>query len=85
MTLHGQVYVQDQAIGYWSARRTEPLERGRDGYTYDCWVAWHASTDRAASHVSFSLLHNYSEGAGALAAKVLGYDAGLRNIEHVTT
>jgi hypothetical protein len=64
MALHGLIQVNDQPIGAWSAVR---VAEGADGiYRYRCEVQVNHGIPRR-----FYVLHRYSDGAVALAAKVL--------------
>lgn len=64
MALHGPIYVGENRIGYWYARRLQPIPREIN--TYECWV------DRDNQRVWEGIVeHRFGDGAIALAAAVL--------------
>lgn len=70
MALHGQIQVNGQVIGGWSAvRRDEPAKSGE--YVYDCDVQMLPYGQRPATRETFAVSHSFAAGAVALAAKVL--------------
>lgn len=71
MSLHGTIEVNGQAVGWWTARRTEPLEPHRQRYDYECCVDWTA-VNLTRQRDTFVVQHDYTHGAVALAARVLG-------------
>lgn len=75
MALHGDVAINGVLLGVWQARRTEDLQHGRSTYTYDCQVDWTARNG-TRQRSTFTLTHDYDQGAFALAAKVLSEVAG---------
>lgn len=71
MALHGALAVNSVIIGGWQARRMEPLKPDRDLYTYACQIDRFASPSEPGSRFTFTVQHYYSQGAIALAARVL--------------
>ncbi len=63
MALHGDIRVNGQVIGCWSAQRVLTRQNGRHTYRWEAY-------DKGR-HTTGDLDHNYDEGAIALAAKVL--------------
>lgn len=71
MALHGPLAITNRdggntIVGYWSARRTSDITHPDAEHEYECEVTYQGTTD------SFVVRHRYSDGALALAAKVLG-------------
>jgi hypothetical protein len=69
MALHGDIRINGSLIGVWQARRTQRLWDVEAVHTYECRVDWVDDTEKTG--MAFLLDHRYSEGATALAAKVL--------------
>lgn len=70
MALHGTIEINNKRIGLWQARRTQPLLDDDAENDYECEVTWRAF-DQPATRETFSVRHRYSDGAIALAVKVL--------------
>lgn len=64
MALHGEIKVNGETVGRWSAQRV--LTRKSGWHTY----RWEAC-DPDGHHVTGDLIHDYDDGAVALAAQVL--------------
>lgn len=87
MALHGDIRVNGQRIGYWSARRLECTHPGDVGvcpadHEYECYAEWYElgvvdGHDSGQRRHTFRLTHTYSHGAMSLAAKVTGCAATL--------
>lgn len=88
MALHGEVKVNGQVIGAWSARRLEPLENVYDPdaemHTYECTYTWPQPIFGYEDTVTFSVRHMYGDGAEALAAQVFLQAVRRRHIKHAT-
>lgn len=69
MALHGDIRINGSLLGVWTARRTQRLWDVDAVHTYECQVDWVDDSEKAG--MAFLLDHRYSEGATALAAKVL--------------
>lgn len=74
MSLHGSINVGDNAVGAWVARRTTYHRLTTN--TYECDVQWFTPNGIPLRH-TFTLNHDYDDGAMVLAAKVLAHVAGL--------
>jgi hypothetical protein len=75
MTLHGEIKVNGQVIGAWSARRLSPtLAESSTICTYECGVDYlprEGGPSEEPVEQRFHLEHRYGEGAVALASKIL--------------
>lgn len=65
MALYGEIKVNNQTVGWWSAVRGQP--HGEHHFRYGCEVERINPHDRC----SFDVVHDYRDGAVVLAAKVL--------------
>lgn len=73
MALHGEIKVNGEIIGGWIARRIDFLDDPDAEYLYDCRY-FESSPARQWEDVhalEFVVSHRYSDGAAALARKVL--------------
>ena len=68
MTLHGDISVNHQRIGWWDAQRITTSPDGLHTYR------WRAKGDHG--QLTGTLTHRYDEGAVVLASKVLAAYAG---------
>ena len=64
MALHGEIKVNGETVGRWSAQRVLTRESGRHTYRWEAY-------DSTGRHATGDLTHTYSDGAMALAAQVL--------------
>lgn len=76
MALHGDLSVGGQVIGNWSAQRMGPLDGVDEEHDYQCVVDRHPSLLKPAARYTFVVSHRYSDGAYALASRVLAEAAG---------
>jgi hypothetical protein len=65
MALHGEIKINNQTIGSWSAVRQQNLADPDADYGYVCMVSMNGET------VSFPIDHVYSDGATSLLAKIM--------------
>lgn len=67
------IQINDDMIGAIMARRLDPLELGREVYTYEyeITVKPFEKIHRPSSHYAGVLTHNYHDGALVLLAKIL--------------
>lgn len=64
MALHGEIEVNGETVGRWSAQRVLTRESGYHTYRWEAY-------DSTGRHVTGDLIHDYSAGAMTLAAHVL--------------
>ena len=75
MAAHGTMEINGHPLGWWYARRQEPLASVGDEYTYECAV------EINGQRVQFLLRHRYANGLTALAGAVLSAGAALLTSE----
>lgn len=87
MALHGPVLITctdggNKTIGYWSARRLEPLRNpfdpDREKHRYECVYEWPIPLFGFNDRVEFELEHTYGDGAETLAMAVMSEAASRR-------
>lgn len=82
MSLHGPLMVTGESIAYWDAQRTEPLRGHDEFHEYVCVIYYVSPAGRpTAVRYRFPVRHRYSDGALALASKVLAKAAELEAAE----
>lgn len=69
--LHGQIAVNDNVIGGWSAQVVEGASKD-NARTYQCEVAWVSRTGEQITK-TFQVTHRESDGPIALASRVLAH------------
>lgn len=77
MSLYGALNVGGEVIGTWQAQRLGPITGADETHYYQCQVDRYASMDKPAGRYTFVVSHRYSDGAYALAARVLAEAAGV--------
>lgn len=72
MALHGTIEINGEQVAGWSAQRLEPLRDEDQVSLYHCWYEefdfW---TRNQTDFIAAAIEHRYSDGAAALASKVL--------------
>jgi len=75
MAVNGEIKVNGETIGWWSALRGQP--HGEHMFRYSCEVERINPHDRC----SFDVVHDYRHGAVVLAGLVLMTAGGLLGVE----
>ena len=75
MALHGEIKINGVIIGGWVARRVEMLDDPDGEYLYHCHYFEEGPSPAGnfddIGSLEFTVAHRYSDGAAALARKVL--------------
>jgi hypothetical protein len=79
MALHGQIMVNTEVIGAWSARRMTMLPDPDGTAPYECYVTMYA--DDPPRVTAFEMRHRYDDGALVLVSKVIAEAIRLREAD----